>query len=335
MKLEHKIFAGMALGLVGTANFASAAIEWSTDFDASLKTAASEDKLMLVDFTGSDWCGWCIRLKEEVFSKEAFESTADKYVMVELDFPQDDSLITEEKRAINEELAQKYNVAGFPSIILMTEDGNPIARTGYQEGGPEAYAEHLETIAEPWENLQSAEGEEARGKALLAFLQSLSGETLDSFYSEEMEELKKLSPEGTEEFLSEYELGKQMSSFQEKVGGALAAGEYSEVTTIVDEFIAEHDPKGEDRQNILMAKVMAEVEQGNKEEAFSQLDEIAKIAPEAEIATNLEQIKASITDHLAQREAMEKEAADAETSEETAEDGEPSVTEQAEEAESE
>ncbi len=64
------------------------AAEWMTDFDAAKARAAAEGKPLLVDFTGSDWCSWCIRLKKEVFDKPAFaEYARDKFVLVEVDVP--------------------------------------------------------------------------------------------------------------------------------------------------------------------------------------------------------------------------------------------------------
>ena len=119
-------------------------ITWTTDFAQALKDAKKDKKLLLVDFTGSDWCGWCIRLDNEVFSKEEFAKYAEKnLVLVKIDFPKRKAQSSEEK-ARNNKLAQKYGVQGLPTILLMDADEKVILQTGYQPGGPEAYIKHLE-----------------------------------------------------------------------------------------------------------------------------------------------------------------------------------------------
>lgn len=116
---------------------------WMTDFEASKAKAEAEDKPMLVDFTGSDWCMWCIKLDKEVFSKEAFKKyAAENLILVEIDFPRQKSQ-SDELKAQNRALAEKYGVRGFPTILLLNAEGEVIKKTGYRPGGPEKYVEHL------------------------------------------------------------------------------------------------------------------------------------------------------------------------------------------------
>ncbi|MSR75335.1 MAG: thioredoxin family protein [Planctomycetes bacterium] len=126
-----------------------AAPVWIGDFDKAVEMAKTTKKDLLVDFTGSDWCGWCVKLDKEVFAHEAFLKAAQaKYILVALDFPQGEEVkakVPNPKR--NEELQKKYEVRGFPSILLMDAQGDVYAQTGYQPGGPEAYVKHLEEIA--------------------------------------------------------------------------------------------------------------------------------------------------------------------------------------------
>ena len=132
------IFLGMAI--------ASADEIWMTDFKAALDKAKSKEKPLLVDFTGSDWCGWCIKLDNEVFSKDAFKKFAKaELVLVEIDFPNRKKQ-SEALKGQNEKLAQKYGIRGFPTILLLSPDGEVIAKTGYQAGGPEAYVQHLKDL---------------------------------------------------------------------------------------------------------------------------------------------------------------------------------------------
>ncbi len=128
------------------AKAAEAELEWITDFEKAKETAKKLKRPMLVDFTGSDWCGWCIKLDKEVFSKDEFKEYAkDNLVLVELDFPnrkkQSDAL-----KAQNKALAKKYGIRGYPTILLLDADGKELARTGYQRGGPEKYVKHLQKL---------------------------------------------------------------------------------------------------------------------------------------------------------------------------------------------
>lgn len=129
------------LALLLTPLAAIGAEGWLTDFEAAKKKAAAEKKDILVDFTGSDWCGWCIKLDKEVFSTEAFKAQKD-FVLVALDFPRRKEIPADQK-AKNEALMRQWGVRGFPTIILTNASGEAYARTGYQAGGPEKYLPHL------------------------------------------------------------------------------------------------------------------------------------------------------------------------------------------------
>ena len=117
-----------------------AAEGWKTDYTAALAQAAKENKMVLLDFTGSDWCGWCIKLQKETFSKPEFKKFAEQsLVLVELDFPRGKTQSDELKKQ-NEELAEKFGVQGFPTLVLLDPQGKEAARNvGYLQGGPDAF----------------------------------------------------------------------------------------------------------------------------------------------------------------------------------------------------
>ncbi len=116
---------------------------WLTDFSLAKLTAEEAERPILINFTGSDWCGWCIKLSNEVFSQPAFLDYAkDNLVLLKLDFPRKKQLPEAERKA-NELLATEYGIQGFPTIVLVDNTGREIARTGYQAGGAEAYVKHL------------------------------------------------------------------------------------------------------------------------------------------------------------------------------------------------
>lgn len=123
---------------------------WLTDFEQAKAVSAKTGKPMLVDFSGSDWCGWCIRLDKEVFSQQAFKDYAkDNLILVLADFPRSKKL-PENVSKQNEALAEKYNVMGFPTVLLLDAKESILGRTGYKQGGAEAYVAHLkELLASP------------------------------------------------------------------------------------------------------------------------------------------------------------------------------------------
>lgn len=119
---------------------------WVADFEQVKAAAAEQDRPILVNFTGSDWCGWCIRLEREVFSTDEFKAFAEQHLILSvIDFPRKMQQ-TEELVNQNRQLSQQYGVQGFPTILLLDADGNELARTGYRRGGAEAYVEHLKEL---------------------------------------------------------------------------------------------------------------------------------------------------------------------------------------------
>ena len=115
---------------------------WGDNYQQALSTAAKENKKVLLDFTGSDWCGWCIKLKKETFDQPQFKDFADKnLVLVEVDFPQGKSLSPEIKKQ-NDSLQEQFHVKGFPTIVLLNAQGKILKQnSGYLPGGPKAMIE--------------------------------------------------------------------------------------------------------------------------------------------------------------------------------------------------
>jgi thioredoxin-related protein len=135
------------LATAAIAGGAFAAAGWESDFDKAAAKAKAEGKHILIDFSGSDWCGWCIKLDKEVFSQSAFKQYAkDNLVLVLADFPSDKSKQSAAVQKQNDELAKKFGVKGFPTVFLLNSEGKPLAKTGYQAGGPEAYVEHIKKL---------------------------------------------------------------------------------------------------------------------------------------------------------------------------------------------
>ena len=138
----NKIFSTLLVASFLIPGFAGSD-DWHTDFKAAQELAKKEGKPILMNFSGSDWCGWCIRLDNEVFSSSVFKDFAkDNLVLLELDFPRKTPQ-SEEIKAQNKQLAEKYSVRGFPTVLMIDAEGKIILQTGYRRGGSALYVEHL------------------------------------------------------------------------------------------------------------------------------------------------------------------------------------------------
>jgi protein disulfide-isomerase len=134
------------IALVSLCTFASAKEGWTENLEQAQAQAKSEHKKLLLDFTGSDWCGWCIKLDREVFSQTEFKEYASKHlVLVELDFPRTKKQASDVKQQ-NAALAKKYSIQGYPTIVVLSADGRKRGELGYVEGGPRAFIRELEKV---------------------------------------------------------------------------------------------------------------------------------------------------------------------------------------------
>jgi len=125
--------------------FASGA-GWITNYKEAIKIAKKKNIPILVDFSGSDWCGWCVKLDQEVFSKKKFKEYAKKnFVLLLVDFPRAGSQSAELKIQ-NKKLAQKFKIKGFPTILVIDATGKQIAKGGYIPGGPKAFIKFLDGV---------------------------------------------------------------------------------------------------------------------------------------------------------------------------------------------
>ena len=123
-------------------------LNWSTDFNQALTQARADGKMVLLDFTGSDWCPWCIKFDHEVLETDQFAAYArNKLELVLVDFPRTRPPSDALKQA-NRRSARKYNVTGYPTFVLVNYAGNELGRqAGYAPGGPGAFIAELEKFS--------------------------------------------------------------------------------------------------------------------------------------------------------------------------------------------
>ncbi len=97
---------------------------WTMDYDAARKLAAEKKLPMMLNFTGSDWCGWCKIMDKNVFAKDEWKKfAAENAVLVTLDFPKDKSIVPEKYVARNKKLQKEFGVGGYPSYVVLDSDG--------------------------------------------------------------------------------------------------------------------------------------------------------------------------------------------------------------------
>lgn len=281
---------------------------WVTDFSQAKATAKAEKKDLLIDFTGSDWCSWCVKLDQEVFSQEAFKTAAPKsFVLVKLDFPKDKSLITPELEAQNKKLAEQYPIQGYPTILLADADGLVYGQTGYQPDGAEKYVAMLAEMQQKGARFQAAManavGKEGavRAKALDEALALLDEQVVSNHHVGCMEEIVKLDADGKAGLKDKYEpkvkeiamareIDQEGRALNELVGPLMQEGKGKEALAKLEELIKA--PKGKvQHQLALFFKGMVTMDvDGNAKAAIEALEAGKAVLPDSPVAKRIEQI---------------------------------------------
>jgi hypothetical protein len=252
MKTKHTLAAFVALMIAALP--ALAAPKWYTDLDEAKAVAVKENKPLLVDFTGSDWCGYCIKLHAEVFDKPEFEAFAKNYVLVELDFPNKKPQPAEEK-AKNKATQAKFAVSGFPTVLLIdAKSGEAYGRqSGYGPGtGPKAYIEKLSAFKNTTE-----------GRAAL------------------VAESKKAS-----------EASAKRAAQGAKVRAAIEAKDFDAVCKLLDEDFADAQGSRKAVASINKALMSQRIDPANKERALKWADQaVAESAGDEKMQASIKQMR--------------------------------------------
>ncbi len=192
--------------------------EWMVDLEAAKAKAKAEGKMVLVDFTGSDWCTWCIRLRQDVLDKPEFEAYAkDKFVFAEVDLPHSTAKLSPEQREKNQDVAAQYKISGFPTLMVMTPEGRVL---GGFVGGRTDVAKAIEPLEEALANkarLEAADKLEGMEKAR-AFLAVFK--TLPKGLSEGSglrEAIHELDPDNTTGVMDDIYAEEQQKEFSRKI----------------------------------------------------------------------------------------------------------------------
>lgn len=291
--------------MVGTAFAATEG--WTEDLEAAKKLAAESDRDVLINFTGSDWCGWCVKLKGEVFSQGAFMKSASKsFVLVELDYPRMKE-IPEVLKQRNALLAKQYDIRRYPTIMLCDARGLPYAYTGYQKDGPEAYLEHLKKLQGHRQKRDEALTQALKlqgvdkARALIEVLDALPlhDALILGFYGSLIEVITASDPADETGFSKKMSSQKRLEEFKLKmmelgrnkdVDGAIA---YVEATLKQDGFDAAA------RQEILMSRCMIHVQQKKFDEALKVSEEAIQALPDSPMSGDIRNFQQRLRQRLA------------------------------------
>lgn len=278
---------------------------WSSDFAAAKKQATESKKDLLLDFTGSDWCGWCIKLKDEVFKHDEFKNgVKDSFVLVEVDFPKNKSKLSEETQKQNIELGKKYPVRGYPSILLCDASGLPYAVTGYQEGGPEKYVEHLNELRghklkrdEAFATAAKAEGS-AKAKALISALDvmGLEDQVVANFYSDVIEQIKAADPKDETGYGKKAATKQRLADFQSALQELGAKKDMDGALALVEKTIQEGGFETEQTLQIMMTRALIFAQKGKSDEAIKAVDAAKKFAPESPLIPGIDDFRKRLED---------------------------------------
>lgn len=283
---------------------------WTVNMDFAKKIAKEKDLNLLILFTGSDWCHWCKKLNEEVFSQDEFQQEVVKqFVPVKLDFPSAVKFPEEIRKSYEAEM-KKYGVRGYPTVVLTDCEGNAFAVCGYQPGGAEGYLTLLNNLLDGKKELEAKiaelkDGDAAAGKELYDALEEYSEKFKDAPCVKEG--LKKYydicrakCPEISRALEREEKIKQRLAEIDEqyKIGEGYDPSEatpekaeqaVADYQAVIDSFKLE----GEKKQEVLLKIALVYTIVQEDEKAQEYLDKAVEAAPDSEFAEMIKERRAA------------------------------------------
>ncbi len=296
MKKLLQMFHVMMLILIysTTVSLASSDSAWQTDFETARILAKKTDKDLLLSFSGSDWCPWCKKLEKEVFTQDLFKQNAPaNYILVNLDFPKKKKLPDALKKQ-NQQLKNKYDVTGFPTILLTDSAGEPYAQLGYRKGGPQKYLDYLALMRSgktKWETVfTQASSAQGLGKARL-YDQGLELKKKNGFTKGNqkiIDEIKALDKDNAAGLKYKYEIPEKMALIEKELN---TKRDLDKALQDLSGIISDYNPDSKIKQDIYMFQAAINIK-GKKDNkaGLEALNQALKIAPDTEIGKRIPQI---------------------------------------------
>lgn len=234
-----------ALGLAAIVAPAMGA-EWMTDYDAATAKAAAEGKAVLINFTGSDWCGYCIRMKRQVFDTPEFEAyVKDNFVLLEIDLPRRKPLDAEVKEK-REQLCRDFEVKGFPTVVAISPDGEILGGFSGAQSSMEGVTIYLDNALARRSMLEKARKQEgeARATALMEVYRDFP-KNFKTAAAKLRSEISACDPNDTTGLKKQAEADDQMLAMQRELNDC--GRDYGRLTEVYNKYIAEAHPLNKEK----------------------------------------------------------------------------------------
>ena len=278
---------------------AQAAEGWLVDFEKAKAQAAKEEKSILMEFTGSDWCPPCKALAKNVLTQDVFKTEMPKnFVLLKLDSPRDKSKQTPEEIEQYKVLSAKYGIQGVPTIFLADAKGRPYYQTvGYSGDPADKYVanlkEQLGTLAK--RDAAFAKAEKATGtekaKLLAEGLSLVDDEMALKTYSEVVAEIIELDADNKAGLKTKFDGLKNSVEFKSELEATMSSnrGKPEDILAAIDKLIAEKKPTGAALQEAVFMKSSI-LFQTDKAKAKEMLLEAKELAPQSETGKRIDGI---------------------------------------------
>lgn len=287
---------------------------WIVDFEKAKETAAKEKKDILMDFTGSDWCGYCIKLHDEVFTKDEFKKEAPKsFVLLKLDFPKDTSKQTKEEIAQNGKLNEQYKVTGYPTIFLADAQGRPYGKmVGYDGTPADAYTKNLlesQKVRIQRDELfgKAAKAEGVEKAKLLDQAISLVDAELAAIYQAEIDQIIASDKDDAAKLKSKYENLAKVEKVKKQLEDIVKENQQDPKACVaaIDKLYTELKPTGVVAVEVLYARAFMKFRNKDMEGSRADLDAALKADPNSPRA---EEIKGIIQQVFEKQDAGKEES---------------------------
>ncbi len=297
----HMLRTAVAVSAMAAMVAPAFAMEWMTDFETAKEKAVAENKPLLVDFTGSDWCYFCKVLSEKVLSKPEFAAYAEnKFIPVELDFPSSKSIDPKQLER-NKAVSKRYGIQGFPTVLVLSPQGDIL---GGFVGGADSLARVQPALDGALENLKLLEAAKAatgleRAKAFAKLYSALPDEMKEKAgdYKKEIKENDKDNVTGFSDVIAAEE---EMRALTVEI---LRAGDYASVLSLIDRKLPNVMPANKPKLMYIKSRCMtmlAETEEDVLKAKQTALDAAALI-PDAKEA---EELRAEVENQYADTAAL-------------------------------
>ncbi len=303
------MFGCFAIGLaiaagIGSPNAKMASAEeasWLIDFEKAKELAKKEGKDLLLDFTGSDWCSFCIKLDNNVFSKDIFAAKIpEKFVLVKIDSPRDKSKQSDAEQKMVKELVKKYSISGYPTILLTDAEGRPYASlVGYDGSPADKYVTDLidkqgvrQKRDELLEKAAAASGA-AKAKLLDEAISPLDPELTLQAYGDVIDQIIEADAGNEAGLKNKYTQLRSAVAFKGKLQDVMRAikgpQDLAAAATKIEKLIADSEVGGEAKQEGLF--ILAQIQfNTDKQKAKETLEKALQAAPKTQMAAQIESV---------------------------------------------